>query len=333
MYPTERDVRIAIQGQLAALNADSLGGRVNVNFGMLIDRYLKEEFLKLRHSTQTTNKSLIELHVRPKWGEHRLADITAIKVKQWIDSLSFGPASKARTRNMISKLLDLAQLWEYLPVQRNPMELVKVKGSTKRQKPIVIITPEQFKEIVEALPEPYDLMVLVCGCLGLRVSETSALKWSDFNWEASTLATNRVFTHGKIQNLPKTDSSGAELPVYGKLAEVLKDWRSRKTHEFEYVFANPKTGSPYSDSTILTRYLKPAAARTGVKGLGWHTFRHSYKSWMATAKISNAHMKDLMRHSAISTTMDVYGNTLTPELRAANSLVAGQLVPENMLAK
>jgi integrase len=46
---------------------------------------------------------------------------------------------------------------------------------------------------------------------------------------------------------------------------------------------------------------------------------------MASAKINPAQMKDLMRHSDISTTMDVYGKTLTPELRAANILVASQL--------
>jgi integrase len=53
---------------------------------------------------------------------------------------------------MISKLLDLAMLWEYLPVQRNPMELVRVKGSTKRQKPIVIITPQQFGGLLRSCP-------------------------------------------------------------------------------------------------------------------------------------------------------------------------------------
>jgi len=92
------------------------------------------------------------------------------------------------------------------------------------------------------------------------------------------------------------------------------------------VFASVKTGSPYSDATILNRYLKPAAVKLGIKGLGWHTLRHSYKSWMATAKISPAQMKDLMRHSDIETTMNVYGKTLTPEMRAANILVAGQLL-------
>ena len=54
-----------------------------------------------------------------------------------------------------------------------------------------------------------------------------------------------------------------------------------------------KRGSPYSDATILNNYIKPAAMKLGIEGLGWHTFRHSYKSWMATAKISPAQMKRL----------------------------------------
>jgi integrase len=247
-YPTERDVRLAVQGQLASLNAGTLGGKVSATLGSIVDRYMVEEFPALRHSTQTTNKSLIELHIRPKWQDVRLADVTAIAVKQWLEKLPFGAASKARARNMVSKLLDLAMLWEYIPVNRNPMELVKIKGSTKRQKSLVIITPTQFKSIVDKLPEPYSLMALVCGCLGLRVSEMLALQWSDFDWDEQTVSINRVFTHGQIQNVSKTDASGADLPVYGKLIQLLKQWRDKQNHDFDYVFASPKTGTPYSTS-------------------------------------------------------------------------------------
>lgn len=116
----------------------------------------------------------------------KLADVSPMGVKKWIDGLSFGSASKARTRNMISKFLDLAMLWEYIPVARNPMQLVRIKGSTKRQKAITIITEAQFRALVAELPEPYQLMVRVCGCLGLRVSETLGLKWQDFDFDACT---------------------------------------------------------------------------------------------------------------------------------------------------
>ncbi|MGA2674175.1 MAG: tyrosine-type recombinase/integrase [Terracidiphilus sp.] len=325
-YPTERDVRKAVEGQLSALNAGTLGGKVAATLGTVIDRYMTEEFPALRHSTQTTNKSLIDLHIRPKWQDVRLSDVTAIAVKQWMEKLPFGAASKVRARNMVSKLIDLAMLWEYIPVNRNPMELIRVKGSTKRQKQITIITPAQFKALVDALPEPYNLMVLVAGCLGLRVSETLGLKWADFDFKEGTLSIGQVFTHGEVQNVPKTDASGNQIPVHSKLCAVLQARKAGQDHDYAWVFASPKTGSPYSDATILSKYLKPAAVKVGIQGLGWHTLRHSYKSWMAAAKISPAQMKDLMRHSDIETTMNVYGRTLTPELRAANTAVAEQLL-------
>lgn len=325
-HPTERDVRKAVEGQLAALNADTLGGKVSATLGTIIDRYMREELPSLRHSTQTTNRSMIDVHIRPRWEDVRLADLTAIAVKQWLDGLKFSAASKVRARNMISKLLDLAMLWEYIPVSRNPMELIRVKGSTKRKKPLKVISPAEFKALVDALPEPYSLMVLMCGCLGLRVSEVLGLKWKNIDFDECTMAVEQVFTHGEVQNVPKTDASGGELPLHPKLCEILRRWQGRQDHEFSWVFASPKTGSPYSDSTILTKYLKPAAAKVGIAGLGWHTLRHSYKTWMASAAINPAHMKDLMRHADLATTMNVYGKTLTPELRAANALVASQLL-------
>jgi integrase len=326
IYKTERDVRKAVEGQLAALNNNTLAGRAEMTFGKLIDRYLKEKLPELKHSTQMTNASLIELHIRPKWQDYRLQAIEAYDVERWIMSLPFGPASKVRARNTISRLLDLAMLWQYIPVGRNPMELVKIKGGSKRLKRITILTPSQFKALVKALPEPYNLMVLVCGCLGLRVSEALALKWTDFNFDAGTLTIRRVFTHGQIQESPKSEASEGELPVYPALVTAIQEWQSRpRPTEFAYVFANPKTGSPYSDSTILTRYLKPTAASLGIDGIGWHSIRHSYKTWLASAKINPAIMKDLMRHSDVSTTMNVYGETMIPELREGNNLVVGLL--------
>ena len=71
-YQTERDVRKSVEGQLSALNAGTLGGKVAATMGTVIDRYIKEEFPSLRHSTQTTNKSLINLHIRPRWQDVRI---------------------------------------------------------------------------------------------------------------------------------------------------------------------------------------------------------------------------------------------------------------------
>jgi integrase len=328
LYPTQKAVRDAVGESLAAMNANTLEGKANATLNTILDRYIRDELPSLQLSTQETHTGTIENYVRPRWGEIKLSRIRAMDVKVWIDGLKIGPASKTRIRNMISIMFDRAMLWEYIPINRNPMQLVRVKGSSKRSRAIVIITPEECLAIIKFLPEPYNLMVLICACLGLSVSEMSALKWTDFDWTSKTVTINRAFTHGNIQEAPKTMARGAELPLYDSLAAKLEEWHSRCDPGEEFVFTSPRTGRPYSASTMLTRYLKPAAEKAGVQGFGWHSLRHSYKSWCSAEKIAPGMMKDLMRHADIGTTMDVYGHTLTNELRNANSLVARKLFPK-----
>jgi len=74
-------------------------------------------------------------------------------------------------------------------------------------------------------------MVLVSGCLGLRVSETLALKWRDFNFDECTPSIEQVFTHGQVQNVPKADASGNEIPVHPKLCETLRTWHTKRKHD------------------------------------------------------------------------------------------------------
>jgi integrase len=302
------------------MNSNTLAVKATATFNTIINRYIEDELPSLKPSTQETNLGTIENHVRPRWGSTRLSGMRPMEVKLWLDSVKIGQASKARIRNMISMLIDRAMLWEYIKIDRNPMQLVKIKGSTKRIRRIVIITREECVAIIGFLPEPYSLMVLICACLGLSVSEMLALQWEDFDWDLKTVTINRVFTHGNLQETPKTVARESTLPLYDSLASRLAEWAPHRDPDSEFVFASPKTGRPYSASTILTRYLKPAAAKAGVQGFGWHSLRHSYKSWMNEEKVPVGTMKDLMRHADVSTTMDVYGRTLSPELRSANSL-------------
>jgi integrase len=107
---------------------------------------------------------------------------------------------------------------------------------------------------VEELAEPYDLMVLVSGCLGLRVSETLALKWRDFNFDECTLSIGQVFTHGQLQNVPKTDASGNEIPVHPKLCETLRKWHTKQKHDYLWVFASVESVSRYASLQRILRH-------------------------------------------------------------------------------
>lgn len=76
-------------------------------------------------------------------------------------------------------------------MQRNPMELVTVKGATKRRRQPRSLTVEEFQKFIKHLKEPFRTMALLCCCLGLRISECLALKWSDVDWINSKLTVER----------------------------------------------------------------------------------------------------------------------------------------------
>ena len=141
-------------------------------------------------------------------------------------------------------------------------------------------------------------MVLVAAAIGLRVEEVVALQWRDFDRDAHTLTIHRVFTHSALKDVPKTEASEGDLPFPPKLLSALQ---ANRVEGSEWVFPSPITGGCRSADTILHDYIKPAAAKLGLPKVGWHTFRHSYKSWQSKGGATLSQLKDMMRHSDITT--------------------------------
>lgn len=124
------------------------------------------------------------------------------------------------------------------------------------------------------------------------------------------------------------------------------------------MFPNPLSSKLYYSTEIQKRYLRPSgccvvpcptcgvatgewcvqdgptangkrvlihAARTAAAGefgeLGWHTFRHTYRSWLDETGAPMKVQQELMRHGSIQTTMNVYGQAMPESKRAANGKV------------
>ena len=325
IYKTEKSVRQHLESFIVKLNEKTEYARsAGVTFNALLDRYIDEE-MPARHSTKGSYTSIINKRLRPQWGLFLISDIRPADLHAWFQSLALAPVTKGHLRSLMHKLFDLATLWEYLPLERrNPIEIVKIKNVTMRSKESVVLSPDQFRDVVKRLPENVNMIAVTMGCLGLRVSEALGLKWSDIDWELQTVTIRRSAYRGAIDET-KTTSSKAKLPLHPVLAELLIVWRTKV--ESEWVFANPSTDMPYQSPSMQQRWVRPAGEAIGIKGLGFHSLRHSYRSWLDSAGIAPGVTKDLMRHSAISTTFNVYGRALSLEKREANSKVIEMLFP------
>lgn len=157
--------------------------------------------------------------------------------------------------------------------------------------------------------------------LGLRVSEILALQWSDINFGELTMRVTRGGVDGVVDEV-KTEYSEDELPLDPDLATVLLSWKEQcPKSEVGWMFPSPVTGRGYRASPIQQDYIRPAGQRLGLGTIGWHTFRHAYRSWLGLVGTSMGVQQKLMRHAQIAATMNVSGDAMMESKRTANSKV------------
>ena len=154
------------------------------------------------------------------------------------------------------------------------------------------------------------------------MSEIVALHWQDFDFAARTLLIKRSVVHGKVGDV-KTEYSRDSVPLDAAVIEALTRHKEQSAATPEgWLFANPSTGKPYHQEQIQKRHIRPAGVTVEINGdIGWHTLRHSYRSWLDETGAPITVQKELMRDASIQTTMNVYGKAMTDSKRQAHSKV------------
>jgi integrase len=324
-YPTKGAAWKAVQEHRDT--GENLSKPVNIDTAQvstLVEQYRVEK-MPQRFSTRHGYNAWLSNHIVPKWGNCSIIEVQARPVELWLHSLPLAPKSRAAIRGLLGILWDFAMWRGDVPTQRNPMELVTIKGATKRTHQPRSLTVEEFQRFVQHLEEPFRTMALVCVCLGLRISECLALKWVDVDWLNGKLRVERGIVRQHVGEV-KTAESRKHLSINCDLSEVLKQWK--QTTQFsapdDWVFASPvKLGRlPWSYPSVWLVFQK-AARDAGIGKLGTHAMRHSYRSWLDAVGTPIAVQQKLMRHADIRTTLNVYGDVVTDEMAQAAAKVAG----------
>jgi integrase len=264
--------------------------------------------------------------------------VKAFTVEEWLKRLSLAPKSKGNIKSLMSVLFDTAMRWEMIALGENPMRLVRVKNATKRKEEPKILTVQEFHALLSQVSkEPFRTMILVAMLLGLRVSELAALKWSDVDFGTLRIAVEWAIVAGRVDDV-KTKYSKRLMPMDPALAEALSAWKQKTafSQPTDWVFVNPRLGGklPYNPWNEQQHYIRPAAEAIGLgkgivgKGIGWHTFRHTYSSLLRQLGVDLKVQQELLRHADIRTTMNVYTQAVSEDLRKANSRVVSFVLPE-----
>jgi integrase len=129
----------------------------------------------------------------------------------------------------------------------------------------------------------------------------------------------------------KTQARRKPVPLAPELVRVLEEWRVKTPYcaDSDWLFASEfKDGAePYWPDSLLKHFVKPAAVRAKItKRVGWHTFRHSYSTQLRANGTDIKVQQELLRHSNVQTTLQVYTQAVSEQKREAHERVVGQLL-------
>lgn len=144
-------------------------------------------------------------------------------------------------------------------------------------------------------------LVRVAAYTGLRLGELLALRWKDVDLGASVITVSRAMSAG----VESTTKSGRvrRVPLPAQAAGALSRLQGRPdfTGPDEFVFADPTLGRELNAVTVRKRF-KQARDVAGARPLRFHDLRHTYGSLLAAAGVDLVTIKEMMGHSALTTT-------------------------------
>nr|WP_255744596.1 tyrosine-type recombinase/integrase [Streptacidiphilus sp. ASG 303] len=214
-------------------------------------------------------------------------------------------------------------------ISRNPAQLIKL--STPRRStpdPWSVEEARRFLEAAKAARDPLFPAYVLILVLGLRKGEVLGLTWDDVNLDAGELRIRRQLQRvgGRLLHAEtKTEGSADVLP----LPAVCVDALTARAEAQER--ARAAAGELWTDSRFVftTRYGTPVeprnfnrefarrCERAGVRRIRVHDTRHTCGSLLAALDVHPRIAMQILRHSQIAVTMEVYTHVPAESTRKA----------------
>ena len=290
----------------------------------LLDQLAADHIAHLTGIEDGTRKTYTRLWDRtwsPLIGHVRADQIGADQVRKAVNDLAerYSAKSLANQRGLLAAVLDRAVEQGHLT--KNPSKRLRLPraGETERVE-MRILTPDEFEQIINRVPESYRGFVQFLAGTGCRWGEAVALRVED--WQTPNVRIRRALKwspDNQRQIGPtKTKRSNRTVAVGATLAGVL-DAACEGKERGDLIFTAPRGGA-ILHRTFWSRVWLPA-----VEGLDprprIHDLRHTHASWLLGAGVPIHVVQLRLGHESIKTTVDTYGH-LMPDAQAAAAAAA-----------
>lgn len=170
-------------------------------------------------------------------------------------------------------------------------------------------SPSETAAILGDMRKHHDARVLAyfefAFATGMRPEEIIALRWSDIDWNLSTIRVERAKSAGEVKPLKTYQSRDVDLAAHAMAAlKSMKAWTFMADKE---IFQNPVTGRPWHDErSQRDHYWRPSLRRLGIRWRKPYNTRHTYATTALAGQVNPGYVARQMGHKSAKMLFSVY---------------------------
>jgi integrase len=317
---TKKEAREALKSALKKLDDGVDLGAPRQTVGVFLEQWLADVVRpQCAPKTYYQYRDLMRGHVIPELGTLPLDKLTAQQVAALLrkkTEAGLSPTTVGHIRSVLRNALNRAVKWSL--IARNPVVLTDPPRCEKHH--VVPLAPDEARAaLAAARGHRLEALFTVGLFLGLRQGEILGLRWIDVDLDAGTLAVTQVLQRidGKLSvKAPKTEKSRRRLTLPASVVAALRAHRDRQAferqavgghwHETGFVFTTT-IGTPLDPRNVL-RVWHGLLATAGLPRRAFHVTRHTAVSLLIAEGIPLKVIQEILGHSLLSTTADIYGH-------------------------
>ena len=311
----------------------------SATFGTFATRWIGSslEASDRKHSTKVLYAGLTRTHiVDSQLGKTRMNALKPTTVERFVTQLRGKGLSPSSVRQIytVARAIGDAAVRDGL-LAKNPFVAVRRPKAPTAE--ATFLQPHEIAHLLtNAETSRYAPLFEFLVNTGLRRGEALALKWSDVDLHNQVLRVRGTLARidGDLKiTAPKSDRSRRTIPLS---ARATADPRAgpgpdaTRPPRGAAAVAGHRLGVRHRDRRTLRprnalRALKAAARKAALPDVGLHTLRHSAASVMLTNGVPITVVSQILGHSGISITVDVYGHVAPDVSRAALDVLGAAL--------
>ncbi len=267
------------------------------------------------------------MHIVPVLGRYELQKLSAQHLQAFYAKKSEEGLSATTINhfhNVLHKALETAVKWNL--VARNVCDLVS--PPRRKQFEVQPLSLDQVHKLLSVVEGHYmEALFKLALATGLRRSELMGLKWQDINFGTGVLQVRRILSRvptkmpgkGYIEAEPKTQKSRRSIVIAPFALEALIQHQERQLEaklkvgsawqEHDYVFCT-SIGTHLNPTRDILDQLKVLLKKAGLPDMRFHDLRHSAATLLLSVGVHPKVVQEILGHSQISITMDVYSHVL-----------------------